>query len=62
MICWNPILRCPACWAWLFVLLSHCLALGTGLVLLISGLLVAALLSGICFLWVWMDGKREEDG
>jgi hypothetical protein len=48
--------------AWLFVLLSHCLALGTGLVLLISGLLVAALLSGICFLWVWMDGKREEDG
>jgi hypothetical protein len=48
--------------AWLFVLLNHWLALGTGLILLISALLVAALLSGMCFLWVWMEGKREEDG
>ena len=37
------------------------LLMSTGLTLIISTLLVAALLSGMCLFWVWMEGKSESD-
>jgi hypothetical protein len=45
--------------AWLFVLLEHVLTLGTGMLLLLSTLLVAAILSGMCFFWVLVESRNE---
>jgi len=45
---------------WLFLLLRQWLALGSGVVAIISTLLGAALISVFCLLWVWWQQKDEE--
>ena len=45
--------------AWLFLLLRHWLALGTGPLLALGLVLVVAMLSAFCFLWVRAQEKYE---
>jgi hypothetical protein len=45
--------------AWLFVLIHHWFKLNTGLLLVLSFLLVAIILLGFCFLWVRSEAKNE---
>ncbi len=46
--------------AWLFVLLRHRLTLGSGTILVLSILIVLAMVSTLCFLWVWSQTKDEK--
>lgn len=46
--------------ACLFVLLPHTLEFGTGMVMIVGTLQEAAILSGLCVLWVWAQAKRED--
>jgi len=46
--------------AWLFVLLQYLFNLGTLATLFLGVGLVAVMLSGLCILWVWTEGRREE--
>jgi len=47
--------------AWLFALLQDGLRLGTLATLLLSGVLVIIMLSGLCLLWVRVEGRTEEE-
>ena len=47
--------------AWLFVLLRNWLTLGTGMLLGLTSILVAAMLFVFCFLWVWAQEKYENE-
>jgi len=47
--------------AWLFVLLRHWLALGTGMLLVVTTVLVATMLFVFCLLWVLAQGKYETE-
>lgn len=47
--------------AWLFVILQHWLTFGKGPLLVLSSVLVAAMLFVLCFLWVRMQEKYEEE-
>jgi hypothetical protein len=46
--------------AWLFVLLRQCLALGTGMLLVLSTILAVVMISLLCIVWVWWQRKDEE--
>lgn len=47
--------------AWLFVLLRHWLTIGTGVLLVLTSVLVATMLVVFCFLWVQTQGKYEKE-
>jgi hypothetical protein len=47
--------------AWLFVLLEYRLSLQSGMMLLLSMLLVGVILFMICAIWVWREGKDEQE-
>ena len=47
--------------SWLVVLLRHWLQLPTGILLILAAILVAIILSLFCLLWVWSQGKDEEE-
>jgi hypothetical protein len=47
--------------AWLFVLLRHWLTLGTGMLLGLTSILVAAMLFVFCFLWVRAQERYEKE-
>lgn len=47
--------------AWLFVLLQHWLTLGTGILLVLSSVLVATMQFVFCFLWVRAQEKYEQE-
>ena len=46
--------------AWLFVLLRQWLALGAGVLAVLSTILAVALISLLCIVWVWLQRKDEE--
>lgn len=58
----EPYLFLPALLmlAWLFVLLRHWLTLESGILLVLSILLVGVMLSAFCVLWIWMQTMDEE--
>ncbi len=47
--------------AWLFVWLRQTRDFPTGLLLIIGTVLVVAILSSMCFLWVWVEGRNERE-
>ena len=47
--------------AWLFVLLRHWLTIGTGMLLGLTSILVAAMLFAFCFLWVRAQENYEKE-
>lgn len=47
--------------AWLFVLLRQTFNLGTGPALLVGTVLVAVILSSMCFLWVGLESRYEKE-
>jgi hypothetical protein len=47
--------------AWLFVLIGHRSSLGRGTMLALAIFLVAVILSLLCIVWVWWEGKNERD-
>ena len=46
---------------WLFVLMGHRLSLGKGTLLALAIFLVAAILSVLCVVWVWYEGRNERE-
>jgi hypothetical protein len=46
--------------AWLFVLLRGFLALGSGMLLLLSSILAVVLIAALCLAWVWRERKDED--
>jgi hypothetical protein len=46
--------------AWLFVLLRQWLALGAGLLAVLSAVLAVVMIAVFCMLWVWWQQKDEE--
>ena len=59
----DPIFTLPAVLllAWLFVLLNFLFNFGTLATFVISLLLVAVMLAGLCVLWVHVEGRTEEE-
>jgi hypothetical protein len=47
--------------AWLFVLMEHRLSLGKGAILALATFLVAIILCIFCILWVWYEGRNEQE-
>jgi hypothetical protein len=47
--------------SWLFVLLRPWLKVGTGKLLVVATLLMAGMLALSCLVWVWWQGKDEEE-
>jgi hypothetical protein len=47
--------------AWRFVLLRPWLKLDTGILMVLSSILAAVMLSVLCIAWVWRQGKNEEE-
>lgn len=47
--------------AWLFVLLQHRLSFSKGTILVLSILLVGVMLWALCMVWVWAEGKHEQE-
>jgi len=46
--------------AWLFVLLRQWLALGAGVIALLSTILAVLMISALCVVWVWWQQKDED--
>ena len=46
--------------AWLFVLLRQWLALGAGLLAVLSAILAVVIIAMFCMMWVWWQRKDEE--
>jgi hypothetical protein len=53
-------LPCLLVVAWLFVLLRQWLALGSGMIAILSAILAAVMISVLCLLWVSWQRKDEE--
>ena len=53
-------LPCLLILGWLFVLLRQWLALGGGVIAVLSAILAVVMISLLCILWVWWQRKDEE--